>query len=286
MAQRPTTRTWTRSRSPCATPRRGRTSRLTAPGAPTSRPATSASTPLNLNATTTNWSYTTPFNLKPGAYTFTVRATDDLGLSTSSTNRGSLTINVQNAGRRAAQRPDQQRRRHRAAVADPGPGRHGDRRLRGGSRRAGGAGGHHQPLPPAERLDGHGVTRRCPRHSRRRARPAPPGARRSCCRARATGASRRMPSTLPTSRTRPRRAPRPATRSTLVTRLRSWMPNLLTPKNGAMFTDGRIFVSGRVEDDRQIARAQVAISEQRRPVHELERDLRHHDTPRRGSPRS
>lgn len=49
--------------------------------------------PLNLNAAEYAWSYTTPFNLKPGQYTFTVRATDDLGLTT--VNRGSLTINVQ-----------------------------------------------------------------------------------------------------------------------------------------------------------------------------------------------
>ena len=45
-----------------------------------------------------NWTYTTPFNLKPGNYSFAVRATDDLGLTTSSTNQGRLTINAQVAG--------------------------------------------------------------------------------------------------------------------------------------------------------------------------------------------
>lgn len=55
-------------------------------------------TPLNLNATSTNWTYTTPFNLSPGTYTFQVRANDDLGLSTSSTNQGRLSINVQVPG--------------------------------------------------------------------------------------------------------------------------------------------------------------------------------------------
>jgi PKD repeat protein len=35
--------------------------------------------------------------------------------------------------------------------------------------------------------------------------------------------------------------------------------NLLAPQEGAVFTDARILVSGRVEDDRQIAAAQVAI---------------------------
>ena len=51
-----------------------------------------------LNGTSYNWSYTTPFNLRPGTYTFSVRATDDLGLTTSSANQGRLTINVQVPG--------------------------------------------------------------------------------------------------------------------------------------------------------------------------------------------
>ncbi|BCJ71459.1 hypothetical protein CS0771_10030 [Catellatospora sp. IY07-71] len=55
-------------------------------------------TPLNLNATSVNWSYTTPFNLKPGTYSFSVKATDDVGLETSSTNQGKLTINSQIPG--------------------------------------------------------------------------------------------------------------------------------------------------------------------------------------------
>ncbi|MEV4416634.1 PKD domain-containing protein [Catellatospora sp. NPDC049609] len=55
-------------------------------------------TPLNLNATSVNWSYTTPFNLKPGTYSFSVKATDDVGLETASTNQGRLTINSQIPG--------------------------------------------------------------------------------------------------------------------------------------------------------------------------------------------
>jgi len=54
--------------------------------------------PLNLNSASYNWSYTTPFNLRPGTYTFSVRATDDLDLTTSSTYQGRLTINVQVPG--------------------------------------------------------------------------------------------------------------------------------------------------------------------------------------------
>lgn len=52
----------------------------------------------NLPGTSYNWSYTTPFNLRPGTYTFTVRAQDDLGLVTPTTYRGNLTINVQVPG--------------------------------------------------------------------------------------------------------------------------------------------------------------------------------------------
>lgn len=51
--------------------------------------------PQNFNGSSYNWSYTTPFSLVPGTYTFTVRATDDLGITTASSNQGRLTINVQ-----------------------------------------------------------------------------------------------------------------------------------------------------------------------------------------------
>jgi PKD repeat protein len=54
--------------------------------------------PSNINATSYNWSYQTPFNLTPGQYSFSVRATDEIGLTTSSSNQGRLTINAQVAG--------------------------------------------------------------------------------------------------------------------------------------------------------------------------------------------
>jgi hypothetical protein len=54
--------------------------------------------PSNINGASFNWSYTTPFNLTPGQYSFSVRATDDIGLTTSSTNQGRLTINAQVPG--------------------------------------------------------------------------------------------------------------------------------------------------------------------------------------------
>lgn len=54
--------------------------------------------PLDIAGTTYAWSYTTPFNLTPGQYTFTVRATDDIGLTTSTSNRGTLTVLAQVPG--------------------------------------------------------------------------------------------------------------------------------------------------------------------------------------------
>ncbi len=54
--------------------------------------------PVSLSGTSYNWTYTTPFNLKPGNYTFEVRATDELGLTTSSSNRGRLNIIAQVPG--------------------------------------------------------------------------------------------------------------------------------------------------------------------------------------------
>ena len=51
--------------------------------------------------TSSPWAFSTwiqPFDLTPGAYSFSVRATDDLGLTTSSSDQGRLTINVQVPG--------------------------------------------------------------------------------------------------------------------------------------------------------------------------------------------
>ncbi|CAM3679408.1 PKD domain-containing protein [Nocardioides zeicaulis] len=54
--------------------------------------------PVDISGSNYNWSWTTPFNLSPGSYSFTVRATDDEDLTTSSTNQGRLTLNAQFAG--------------------------------------------------------------------------------------------------------------------------------------------------------------------------------------------
>jgi large repetitive protein len=54
--------------------------------------------PVDISGSTYNWTYTTPFNLKPGSYSFSVRATDDEDLTTSSTNQGRLTLSAQIPG--------------------------------------------------------------------------------------------------------------------------------------------------------------------------------------------
>lgn len=54
--------------------------------------------PVDISGANYNWSWTTPFDLSPGSYTFSVRATDDQELTTSSTNQGRLSINAQIAG--------------------------------------------------------------------------------------------------------------------------------------------------------------------------------------------
>ena len=54
--------------------------------------------PVNIAGSSYNWSYTTPFNLVPGQYDFEVRAEDDLELTTPSSLRGRLTIYVQVPG--------------------------------------------------------------------------------------------------------------------------------------------------------------------------------------------
>ncbi len=53
--------------------------------------------PLNLNATTYSWTWTSPA-LTPGLYDFRVRASDTLGQTTASANRGALSITAQVPG--------------------------------------------------------------------------------------------------------------------------------------------------------------------------------------------
>src|SRR5690606_4255451 len=51
--------------------------------------------PVDISGTTYNWTWTPPFTLSPGTYSFSVRATDDEDLGS---NQGRLTLNVQIAG--------------------------------------------------------------------------------------------------------------------------------------------------------------------------------------------
>jgi hypothetical protein len=54
--------------------------------------------PADISGTAYTWSYTTPFTLTSGIYTFYARATDDTGLTESSSRRVTLTVSAQEAG--------------------------------------------------------------------------------------------------------------------------------------------------------------------------------------------
>ncbi|HEX5560654.1 MAG TPA: PKD domain-containing protein, partial [Nocardioidaceae bacterium] len=54
--------------------------------------------PISIGSPTYSWTYTTPFNLSAGTYTFSVRATDNDGISTARGDSGSLTVLAQVAG--------------------------------------------------------------------------------------------------------------------------------------------------------------------------------------------
>jgi len=54
--------------------------------------------PADITGSTYSWSWTTPFSLSAGSYTFTVRATDDEEITTPTTQQGRLTIQGQVPG--------------------------------------------------------------------------------------------------------------------------------------------------------------------------------------------
>jgi PKD repeat protein len=54
--------------------------------------------PVDISGTSYNWTYTTPFTLDQGRYEFEIRATDDLGLTTSSTFWAELDVDVEIEG--------------------------------------------------------------------------------------------------------------------------------------------------------------------------------------------
>ncbi len=215
--------------------------------------------PLNLDAKTYSWSYTTPFNLKAGSYTFTVRATDDVGLVTSSTNQGRLTINAQVANDLP---PD-------GLLTTTGT--------------VTGLQSLHLDLAGTA-TDDIGVAGVLvslqDRDSNRYLQPNGTMAsgfatlNGSLASPRATSTTWTLPVDLPTqgswsvtayavdtsgqqdSSTTGATASYPiypGDQAPTVTQ------NLLAPTTGTVFTDGRIFISGRVEDDQAIARADVAV---------------------------
>ncbi len=109
--------------------------------------------PVNITGRDYDWSYTTPFNLTPGSYSFTVQAVDDLGLETTSNMQGRLTLTASIPGDTAAEHADHpERHPERRDRAPAEPGRHRDRRQGRAERPGVDPGERQQPVPPGQRF--------------------------------------------------------------------------------------------------------------------------------------
>jgi large repetitive protein len=215
--------------------------------------------PQNLDAASYNWSYTTPFNLSPGTYTFSVRAQDDVGLTTSTTNRGNLTINCQIPGDTP---PD--------GLISPSGTVTGVQTLH--LDLAGTATDNLGVASVRVSLEDQDTNRylqpngsMAASFATRDATLGTPGG---------TSTTWSLPVDLPTEgdwAVTVYAVDTAGQQDASLTGATARYPiypgdqppavvmNLLAPQEGAVFTDARILVSGRVEDDRQIAAAQVAI---------------------------
>jgi large repetitive protein len=215
--------------------------------------------PLNLDATNYNWSYTTPFDLSPGTYTFSVRATDDVGLTTSTTNRGNLTINCQVPGDTP---PD--------GIIAPSGTVTGVQTLH--LDLAGTATDNLGVANVLVSLEDQLTNRYIQPNGSLAANFATLNATLASPGATSTGWT--LPVDLPTEgdwAVTVYAVDTAGQQDSNLTGATARYPvypgdqpptvvqNLLAPQEGAVFTDARILVSGRVEDDRQIAQAQVAI---------------------------
>jgi large repetitive protein len=215
--------------------------------------------PQNLDATSYNWSYTTPFNLSAGTYTFSVRAQDDVGLTTSTTNQGRLTINAQVPGDAP---PD--------GLITPSGTATGVQTLH--LDLAGTATDDIGVAAVRVSLEDQDTNRYLQQNGSMAASFATRNATLASPNATSTGWT--LPVDLPTEGDwavtvyAVDTAGQQDLSTTGATARYPIYPgdqpptvvqNLLAPQEGAVFTDARILVSGRVEDDRQIASAQVAI---------------------------
>ncbi|MEP7089358.1 MAG: PKD domain-containing protein, partial [Nocardioidaceae bacterium] len=214
-----------------------------------------------LSQPTYNWTYTTPFNLTPGNYTFSVRATDDLGIGTSQAQRGLLSFNAVVPGDAAP----------KATLSTTGTvaglqSLHLD--LAGTASDDKGVSnvvvsfkeqGTGRYLQPDDTLSAA--------YAERSATLAAPNS---------TSTSWTLPITLPSqgnwlvTAVAKDASGQQDTSNAGATATYPIYPgdtpptltqNLLSPTEGTTFVDGRIFVSGRAEDDQSMARVDVAIQD-------------------------
>jgi hypothetical protein len=214
-------------------------------------------TVIDLPGTAASWTWTMPADLVAGTYAFAVRARDDVGLTTSSTNQGRLTINVQIPGDAP---PDG------TLTALPAPPTTLHLDLSGTATDDIGVASVQVALFDND-------TRRYvqPNGTMSSSYATLPAALAS---PNATSTAWSLPIDLPTQGRWTATAfafdtaGQQDTSTTGATATWSIYPgdtppvvvaNLQTPTTGAVFTDGKIVVTGRVEDDQQIANAQVAI---------------------------
>ena len=202
------------------------------------------------NAALYNWSWTTPFTLTPG----TTRSRCGDRQPRPSTSSQPRARDHQRAVPRR-QRPGRADHHDRHGQRRPGPaprsGRHRHATTRVFPRSGSRSRRRHRPLRAAERHAGGGF-----RHSNADLAAPSDSARTGRCRSTfrppATMPCRCRLSTPPASPTRRRPGPRPVSDTTPATPRRSRRRCSDRP-NGTVFTDGRIIVTGRLEDDQQIA---------------------------------
>jgi PKD repeat protein len=211
-----------------------------------------------LNTSSYNWSWTTPFPLSPGNYSFAVRATDDEGITTATANQGKLTINAQVPGDAY---PD-------GTITPTGTNTGGSMHLdlAGAASDDKGVTAVRVTLRDsisAQYVQPNGTMGAA--YATLDATLASPGA---------TSTAWRLPLDLPAQGnftvtafavdTAGQQDPDTKTATS------QWMvfpgdqpPTstdlLLAPTEGTIFTGARVFVSGRLEDDQQIAQAQIAV---------------------------
>lgn len=215
--------------------------------------------PVNISGRDYDWTYTTPFDLTPGSYSFSVQAIDDLDLETTSNLRGRLTLTASIPGDNPPDTsitPSGTQNGVTSLQLDLGGGATDDKGVQSVQVTI-------RDNDTSRYLQANG-TLGADFHAFSAALGSPG----------ATTTTWSLPVTLPTEGDYSVTAiaydsagQQDVSTSGATSRYPIYpgdlppvvWPDLMAPKSNAVFNDGRIVISGRVEDDRQIAAAQVAV---------------------------